>query len=128
MASGGLQRRRVNASSSNADTSLSTSDQPGSRSASNAPSASKEISSNSSLEYDGVTGHKVAYDPQDVREGVERSKQPRLTIMEEILLLGLKDKQVCFRDYLIGHCIDKLRAISLFGTITSLIHFAAASF
>ena len=42
-------------------------------------------------------GHKIAFDPRDISESEERSKQPKLTLMEEILLLGLKDKQVrCF--------------------------------
>ena len=39
-------------------------------------------------------GHKIAYDPRDLSESAERSKQPKLTMMEEVLLLGLKDKQV----------------------------------
>lgn len=39
-------------------------------------------------------GHKIAFDPRDISESVERSKQPKLTLMEEVLLLGLKDKQV----------------------------------
>lgn len=43
----------------------------------------------------GENGHKIAYDPRDMNETAERSKQPKLTMMEEILLLGLKDKQVC---------------------------------
>ncbi|CUS10430.1 unnamed protein product, partial [Tuber aestivum] len=34
-----------------------------------------------------------AFDPKDISENQERNKQPRLTLMEEILLLGLKDKQ-----------------------------------
>ncbi|PHH81260.1 hypothetical protein CDD82_1160 [Ophiocordyceps australis] len=38
-------------------------------------------------------GHKIAYDPRDISESAERSKQPKLTMMEEVLLLGLKDKQ-----------------------------------
>lgn len=29
-----------------------------------------------------------------MQDGDERAKQPRLTLMEEILLMGLKDKQV----------------------------------
>ncbi|EFX04781.1 golgi phosphoprotein 3 domain containing protein [Grosmannia clavigera kw1407] len=41
----------------------------------------------------GDNGHKIAYDPRDLSESVERSKQPKLTLMEEVLLLGLKDKQ-----------------------------------
>ena len=43
-------------------------------------------------------GSKVAYDPRDL-DGVGEAerlvgKMPKLTIMEEVLLLGLKDKQV----------------------------------
>ncbi|PGH27573.1 hypothetical protein AJ80_00815 [Polytolypa hystricis UAMH7299] len=38
-------------------------------------------------------GHKIAFDPRDISESEERSKQPKLTLMEEVLLLGLKDKQ-----------------------------------
>lgn len=49
----------------------------------------------------GENGHKIAFDPRDMSESAERSKQPKLTMMEEILLLGLKDKQVC---YLVHQC------------------------
>ncbi|KAI9045781.1 Vacuolar protein sorting-associated protein 74 [Aspergillus affinis] len=38
-------------------------------------------------------GHKIAFDPRDISETEERNKQPKLTLMEEVLLLGLKDKQ-----------------------------------
>ncbi|KXG47103.1 Golgi phosphoprotein 3 [Penicillium griseofulvum] len=38
-------------------------------------------------------GHKIAFDPRDISENEERGKQPKLTLMEDILLLGLKDKQ-----------------------------------
>ncbi|CAK7568683.1 MAG: Vacuolar protein sorting-associated protein 74 [Sporothrix epigloea] len=41
----------------------------------------------------GDNGHKIAFDPRDLSESAERSKQPKLTLMEEVLLLGLKDKQ-----------------------------------
>lgn len=43
-------------------------------------------------------GHKIAFDPRDMSESAERSKQPKLTLMEEVLLLGLKDKQVSLCD------------------------------
>ena len=33
-------------------------------------------------------GHKVAYDPRDVEERSEENEMPKLTLMEEILLLG----------------------------------------
>ena len=42
----------------------------------------------------GENGHKIVFDPRDLSETEERSKQPKLTLMEDILLLGLKDKQV----------------------------------
>ena len=42
----------------------------------------------------GENGHKIAFDPRDISESEERNKQPKLTLMEEVLLLGLKDKQV----------------------------------
>lgn len=50
-----------------------------------APETSYEASEN---------GHKIAFDPRDISESAERSKQPKLTLMEEVVLLGLKDKQV----------------------------------
>jgi Golgi phosphoprotein 3 len=45
-------------------------------------------------------GGRVAYDPRDLEfsnEAKEGGKMPRLTIMEEVLLLGLKDRAVCVR-------------------------------
>ncbi|KAK2744400.1 hypothetical protein FQN57_004297 [Myotisia sp. PD_48] len=41
----------------------------------------------------GENGHKIAFDPRDISENEERHKLPKLTLMEEVLLLGLKDKQ-----------------------------------
>lgn len=41
-----------------------------------------------------ANGHKIAFDPRDISESAERNKQPKLTLMEEVLLMGLKDKQV----------------------------------
>lgn len=43
--------------------------------------------------YDESTGHRVAYDPRDLNDEKEIVENPRLTLMEEILLLGLKDRQ-----------------------------------
>ena len=51
-----------------------------------------------------ANGHKIAFDPRDISESAERSKQPKLTLMEEVLLLGLKDKQVCTRYYAATFC------------------------
>lgn len=45
----------------------------------------------------GENGHIIGFDPRDLSESAERSKQPKLTLMEEVLLMGLKDKQVCKR-------------------------------
>ncbi|WFD42968.1 Vacuolar protein sorting-associated protein 74 [Malassezia psittaci] len=39
------------------------------------------------------TGHRVAYDPRDLEESDESTGLPRLTLMEELYLLGLKDRQ-----------------------------------
>ena len=44
----------------------------------------------------GENGHKIAFDPRDMADNEERNKQPKLTLMEEVLLMGLKDKQVDF--------------------------------
>ena len=44
----------------------------------------------------GENGHKIAFDPRDMADNEERNKQPKLTLMEEVLLMGLKDKQVAF--------------------------------
>lgn len=103
---GGLSRRRV----PNTSSSTSPSDDPDdawglngstSNGTVNGGSVSQQNSVHSSLSHGGSAfegGSKIAYDPrdleredEDVRQG---GKAPRLTIMEEVLLLGLKDKQV----------------------------------
>jgi len=89
----------------------------------NGPETSYESSAN---------GHKIAFDPRDISESEERIKQPKLTLMEEVLLLGLKDKQVC-GGMLGGN--QKLwdngantegRAFSHSGTIIYLTHYEVA--
>ena len=40
-------------------------------------------------------GRGVAYDPRDLQVEEEQNQHPKLTLMEEVLLLGLKDRQVC---------------------------------
>ena len=57
-------------------------------------------STDRSYNSEAENGHKIAFDPRDISESAERNKQPKLTLMEEVLLLGLKDKQVGF--YLSG--------------------------
>lgn len=47
-----------------------------------------------SRDFEAEQDHKVAFDPKDIEQGVERAKQPKLTLMEEVLLLGLKDREV----------------------------------
>ena len=83
--SSGLTRRRggAGASSANQVDGEDRVKSPPPRSA--GPETSYESAAN---------GHKIAYDPLDISESVERKKQPKLTLMEEVLLLGLKDKQV----------------------------------
>ncbi len=89
--SSGLTRRRgVTTASSSAE------NDDGSRVASPAPRRNDDRSPETSYE-NSANGHKIAYDPRDISESAERSKQPKLTLMEEVLLLGLKDKQVCER-------------------------------
>ena len=49
-------------------------------------------------------GSKVAFDPRDLAQDAGEEariggKMPRLTIMEEVLLLGIKDKQVQFPSF-----------------------------
>ena len=66
----------------------------GGASSSSTTSAGGQVGSSSS----GVEGRsKIAFDPRDYENGSmggERERMPRLTVMEEVLLLGLKDKQV----------------------------------
>lgn len=44
-----------------------------------------------STQHNPLAEKKVAYDPRDIDES---KSTPKLTLMEEVLLLGLKDKQV----------------------------------
>lgn len=82
----GLTRRRGGAAANNGDDEAP-------RVASPAPRRGDDRAPETSYES-GENGHKIAYDPRDISESAERSKQPKLTIMEELILLGLKDKQV----------------------------------
>ena len=63
--------------------------------------AVKDSALEKTFETAGENGHKIAFDPRDISESAARSKQPLLTLMEEVLLLGLKDKQVAFLPALI---------------------------
>ncbi|KAJ1018882.1 hypothetical protein NDA16_004685 [Ustilago loliicola] len=113
---GGLQRRRgAGAASSAAGPSTSAAriddDDFPSRTASPAPAGASTPTSSrnpagipasaygsrsatgSVTTYDESTGHRIAYDPRDLNDEKEIGENPRLTLMEEILLLGLKDRQ-----------------------------------
>jgi Golgi phosphoprotein 3 len=72
-----LQRRRVAGSTNNESTSGNGS-----------PGRNEAILNEGGArgEYN-EDGHKVAFDPQDINATVEDLKQPRLTLMEEVLLL-----------------------------------------
>jgi Golgi phosphoprotein 3 len=87
---GGLTRRRgaAGGAATNAEEESSSS-----RVNSPAPKPYNDRSPETAYES-GENGHRIAYDPRDISESAERSKQPKLTLMEDILLLGLKDKQV----------------------------------
>lgn len=89
--SSGLTRRRGAGPGT-----LSPSDREAGSAATRANSSNNVLDSGPETSYENSeNGHKIAFDPRDISESVERSKQPKLTMMEEVLLLGLKDKQVC---------------------------------
>jgi Golgi phosphoprotein 3 len=84
--SSGLTRRRGGGGGAgNGEDETSRVSSPAPKRTDGAPETSYESSEN---------GHKIAFDPRDISESAERSKQPKLTLMEEIILMGLKDKQV----------------------------------
>lgn len=87
-AQSGLTRRRGGGggtSNTDAETGRISSPTPKRNEEGKGPQTSYENSEN---------GHKIAYDPRDISESAERNKQPKLTLMEEVVLMGLKDKQV----------------------------------
>ncbi|KAM3413955.1 hypothetical protein BST61_g10624 [Cercospora zeina] len=87
----GLTRRRgAGAANTNPD---STNENESSRVSSPVPNRNNPYGSPETSYESGENGHKIAFDPRDISESAERSKQPKLTLMEEVLLMGLKDKQ-----------------------------------
>ncbi|PMB70310.1 Vacuolar protein sorting-associated protein 74 [Beauveria bassiana] len=91
MSSSGLTRRR---GAGGAGTPVANDGGEGSNAASRTNSSYNVKDTGPETSYEsGENGHKIAFDPRDMSESAERSKQPKLTMMEEILLLGLKDKQ-----------------------------------
>jgi len=94
MSSSGLTRRR----GAGGGAALGNADGEGSNAASRSNSTNNVRDSAPETSYENSeNGHKIAFDPRDISESAERSKQPKLTMMEEVLLLGLKDKQVSTR-------------------------------
>lgn len=89
MSSSGLTRRRGGAGGASSAEGESSNGINRNNSSNNFKDNTPETSYESS-----ENGHKIAFDPRDISESTERSKQPKLTLMEEVLLLGLKDKQV----------------------------------
>lgn len=94
---GGLTRRRGGAGT---NSSIGDDDNEASRVNSPAPKSAPEGRTPDTSYTGGENGHKIAFDPRDISESEERNKQPKLTLMEEVLLLGLKDKQVGRRTWL----------------------------
>jgi Golgi phosphoprotein 3 len=85
----GLTRRRGAAAASSSN---NPGDDEGSRVSSPLPRRDDTRAPETAYE-NSENGHKIAFDPRDISESVERTKQPKLTLMEEVLLMGLKDKQ-----------------------------------
>ncbi|KAF8056518.1 Golgi phosphoprotein 3-domain-containing protein [Lyophyllum atratum] len=91
MSSGGLQRRRAPGAPTNDPDDAP----PPSR------TNSTQGSTTNGVQHAGSAfagGSKIAYDPRDLDQDASEEariggKMPRLTIMEEVLLLGIKDKQ-----------------------------------
>lgn len=101
---GGLSRRRVQASVASESTSSSSQHDPStSTQGLTSPGSSSDLNGfghgHAGTAMEG--GNKIAYDPRDLGndDGAEGGKMPRLTILEEVLLLGLKDKQVSLHLY-----------------------------
>ncbi|CAK4031745.1 vacuolar sorting-associated 74 [Lecanosticta acicola] len=88
---GGLTRRR-GAGGASSSAAAENGEDSNSRVASPAPKPTSSSGPETSYEA-GENGHKIAFDPRDISESAERLKQPKLTLMEEVLLMGLKDKQ-----------------------------------
>jgi len=91
MSSGGLTRRR---GAGGGQTASDDNDAEAGSSRVLSPAPQRQDPKSRDVAYETVNGHKIAYDPRDISESEERIKQPKLTLMEEVLLLGLKDKQV----------------------------------
>lgn len=114
--SGGLSRRRVGggASSSNGDDDDTA---PRPVLGNSTPPSPNHHHAGSAFQGGG----KIAFDPRDLQQDASEEariggKMPRLTIMEEVLLLGIKDKQVCvLADYKHLCCCCQLQNFHFLG-------------
>ncbi|KAF2835148.1 vacuolar protein sorting-associated protein-like protein 74 [Patellaria atrata CBS 101060] len=85
--SAGVMRRRGGGAAT-------TETEDGSRVSSPVPKRNEVESRGPETSYESSeNGHKIVFDPKDISESSERNKQPKLTLMEEVILMGLKDKQ-----------------------------------
>ncbi|KAJ6522568.1 Golgi phosphoprotein 3-domain-containing protein [Mycena capillaripes] len=96
MASAGLSRRRAPASSTPAPDDDESAPPTSSASSPSPPSPSDNNTGHAGSAFAG--GARVAYDSRDLlleagEDARVGGKLPRLTLMEEVLLLGIKDKQ-----------------------------------
>jgi len=95
MATSGLSRRRVGTSTP----SMTTEGLPETGSSVSSPSRTGTPNgvSGGANRFGGGTalegGGKIAFDPRDLETEGEGKSMPRLTILEDVLLLGIKDKQ-----------------------------------
>ncbi|KAG0078576.1 hypothetical protein BGZ93_003430, partial [Podila epicladia] len=85
MSSSGLSRRRGGGGGGSDSAYSSPANSSG-------PSGSSGASGSNGLRRNS-TSDKVVSDPRDQQMEDENRTQPKLTLMEEVLLLGLKDKQ-----------------------------------
>ena len=91
----GLTRRRGGPASSDAPSSGSNTHSAPSTSAPAPKGRAPVASAGGSGGSGAMEGRaKVAYDPRDFDNSNEEQEQPKLTLMEEVLLLGIKDKAV----------------------------------
>lgn len=109
MSTAGLSRRRVGAAGSSDSTTTTPAPEHDERlrapsNYSRSQSEPSDFSAQPTNTHAGSAfagGSKIAYDPRDLDQDAQETariggKMPRLTIMEEVLLLGIKDKQVGF--------------------------------
>ncbi|KAF9197534.1 hypothetical protein BGZ49_001985, partial [Haplosporangium sp. Z 27] len=82
---GGLSRRRGGGGGDGEDSAYTA--------PVNASSGNSGLNGHPSLPRHINSDSKIAADPRDLQMEDENKTQPKLTLMEEVLLLGLKDKQ-----------------------------------